>query len=617
MNKFKNITNIEIHNKSNFILSPLEQIVLGLGVKFLPVPKISKLSLKHLIHEQIDKFHNRLRLNLYFSNTTTLSTTTPKNDTHNKWQPPRIPLDKTLTTYISSIKTKSDTLIDTATIPYNTTDHIMHNILNKLSKNKTITIKPADKNLGIVILDTTDYINMCLTHLQDINTYKIITDYNPLTIYNKLILILESYKYLHIKDSNRPTKLAESLLQLYNHDNLRIPYFYCLPKIHKDKIPIPGRPIISSINSITYHTSLYLDKELQPTLKLIQVICTSSRQIILDMEHFMTSPNSVIVCADVTSLYPNIPIDLGVKTVTKVLKDLNYFSSSHLTFLMTLLTWVLTENYCTFNTSIYHQLEGTAMGTPTAVTYANLFLYGIEKPIILKHKPSYYKRYIDDIYSIFDNAITANNYIIDFNAMVPSIKLEAVTIGRSGIILDLICTLNTTTDDDITYDSTTIALYQKPHNKYQYIPTQSQHKASIFKNFILQELKRYQLSCTLHSDFLLIVDQFKKRLEDRGYDKNLINTIILQLPTRTQQITDLFHKSNTPTTNTKSLKQPIISLCLPKMIPNISWKEAFKLPTDITEDVQYKKLYPSPDILIGNINPRTIGSYIISSKLKN
>ena len=62
------------------------------------------------------------------------------------------------------------------------------------------------------------------------------------------------------------------------------------------------------------------------------------------------------------------------------------------------------------------------MGTPTAVTYANLFLYGIEKPLILKHKPSYYKRYIDDIYSIFNNTITANNYIIDFNAIVPSIN---------------------------------------------------------------------------------------------------------------------------------------------------------------------------------------------------
>ena len=176
-----------------------------------------------------------------------------------------------------------------------------------------------------------------------------------------------------------------------NHITLRIPNFYCLPKIHKDKIPIPGRPIISSINSMTYHTSIYLDKELQPTLKLINVICTSSRKIILDIENFMTTPNSVIMCADVTSLYPNIPIQLGDLTVTKVLEELQYFTPSHLKFLMALLTWVLTENYCTFNNVTYHQLQGTAMGTPTAVTYANLFLYGIEKALILKHKPVLYR----------------------------------------------------------------------------------------------------------------------------------------------------------------------------------------------------------------------------------
>ena len=58
---------------------------------------------------------------------------------------------------------------------------------------------------------------------------------------------------------------------------------------------------------------------------------------------------------------------------------------------MALLTWVLTENYCTFNNLTYHQLQGTAMGTPTAVTYANLFLYGIEKALILKHKPVLYR----------------------------------------------------------------------------------------------------------------------------------------------------------------------------------------------------------------------------------
>ena len=616
-NKFKDITNIEIHNKSTYNLSLHEKIVLGLGVKFLPVPKITKLELKNTIYEQIDKFKDRLRLNLFFNNTTYTPNSIPKNNTKIKWKPQSIPLDDKITSYITSIKQKTSTLIDNTRIIYDNTDLRMHNILNKLSKNTHITIKPADKNLGIVIMDTNDYINMCLIHLKDISTYKVITDYQPSLIYEKLIIILRRHNNLTVNNSYKKTTLAESLLQLMNHITLRIPNFYCLPKIHKDKIPIPGRPIISSINSITYHTSVYLDKELQPTLKLINVICTSSRKIILDMENFMTTPNSVIMCADVTSLYPNIPIQLGVLTVTKVLEELQYFTPSHLKFLMALLTWVLTENYCTFNNITYHQLQGTAMGTPTAVTYANLFLYGIEKALILKHKPLYYKRYIDDVYSIFDNAITANNYIMDFNSIVPSITFEAVTIGRTGIILDLVCTLETTLDIDLTFDSVVLTLYQKPHNIYQYIPTLSQHKPAIFKNFILQELKRYQISCTNNVDFLNIVQQFKERLIKRGYNESLLTNALSLLPTRLQQLTDLQIKSNTNRNPPDTLNSPIILLCLPKISTKISWKNTFKLPPEISENENYKKLYSSSDILVGNINPRTIGSFIVKSKLEH
>ena len=616
-NKFKDITNIEIHNKSTYNLSLHEKIVLGLGVKFLPVPKITKLELKNTIYEQIDKFKDRLRLNLFFNNTTYTPNSIPKNNTKIKWKPQSIPLDDKITSYITSIKQKTSTHIDNTRIIYDNTDLRMHNILNKLSKNTHITIKPADKNLGIVIMDTNDYINMCLIHLKDISTYKVITDYQPSLIYEKLIIILRRHNNLTVNNSYKKTTLAESLLQLMNHITLRIPNFYCLPKIHKDKIPIPGRPIISSINSITYHTSVYLDKELQPTLKLINVICTSSRKIILDMENFMTTPNSVIMCADVTSLYPNIPIQLGVLTVTKVLEELQYFTPSHLKFLMALLTWVLTENYCTFNNITYHQLQGTAMGTPTAVTYANLFLYGIEKALILKHKPLYYKRYIDDVYSIFDNAITANNYIMDFNSIVPSITFEAVTIGRTGIILDLVCTLETTLDIDLTFDSVVLTLYQKPHNIYQYIPTLSQHKPAIFKNFILQELKRYQISCTNNVDFLNIVQQFKERLIKRGYNESLLTNALSLLPTRLQQLTDLQIKSNTNRNPPDTLNSPIILLCLPKISTKISWKNTFKLPPEISENENYKKLYSSSDILVGNINPRTIGSFIVKSKLEH
>jgi hypothetical protein len=56
---------------------------------------------------------------------------------------------------------------------------------------------------------------------------------------------------------------------------------------------------------------------------------------------------------------------------------------------MDLLNWVLSYNYCTFEDKAYLQIEGTAMGTPVATSYANIFLYGIEHKLLTKYKPTY------------------------------------------------------------------------------------------------------------------------------------------------------------------------------------------------------------------------------------
>ena len=46
----------------------------------------------------------------------------------------------------------------------------------KKASNK-ITIKPADKNLGIVLMHTDDYISQCTKHLADTTTYRLVDDY--------------------------------------------------------------------------------------------------------------------------------------------------------------------------------------------------------------------------------------------------------------------------------------------------------------------------------------------------------------------------------------------------------------------------------------------------------
>lgn len=43
-----------------------------------------------------------------------------------------------------------------------------------------------------------------------------------------------------------------------------IPTFYSLPKEHKNKIPSPGRPIVSGCGSLTENLSKFIDEQIRP-----------------------------------------------------------------------------------------------------------------------------------------------------------------------------------------------------------------------------------------------------------------------------------------------------------------------------------------------------------------
>lgn len=612
--KFSKITNIKTHNLSTNILTLRQQIVLGLGPKFLIKEYTTKEIVRNKIKHSLSNLKRTIQLGMFFNNDNNEKRMIPKNETQEKWFPPIRPYDKLINDYITECDNKLINEMQNKVLEYDNNDKILLETLTSLSKNNNIVIKAADKNLGITILDKNEYDIMCYAHLDDTTIYIEITDYSPDNSYATLIDLLKSYKqyYTYSHNTMTTTKLAASLLQLQNHDTLRIAPFYCLPKIHKRIIPpIPGRPIVSSINTLTYHASVYLDLQLQPILKQLGTVCTSALTLITDFKDFHTDINSVILCADVTSLYPNIPILLGVQTVAIVLKSLNCFSDTHLNFLMDLLHWVLRNNFCTFNNKTYLQKKGTAMGTPVATSYANIFLYGVECDLIAKYKPCYYKRYIDDIFAIFPSKIIAKCFIHTFNSIVPSIKLEAVTIGRSGIMLDLIIELMH--NPHIMSDTITHKLFQKPANIYQYIPTLSNHKPNIFSNFIKQEVNRFNINCTNTDDYNECKILFSQRLLARGYDTKLFNNATSGLPTRETLINNIIIRRNQEK-KIYDKSKIIFTINKPSFSPEITWNKIFKFTDELKSHPTFIDSFADCKLIIGTKNDKSIGSLIIRSK---
>ena len=612
--KFAKITNIKTHNLSTCILTQLQLVVLGLGPKFLTKDYTTKEIVRDKVIIALTHLQRKIQLGMFFSDEDGEKLSIPKNETKEKWLPPRKPYDRIIEEYIKECDYRLVHEMRNKVLQRDDNDRILIKTLKSLSNNKNIVIKPADKNLGITIINKIDYDVMCYTHLNDITTYVEIINYSPDESYATLIDLLKTYKqyYKYPHDTVRISKLASSLLQLKDHPTLRIALFYCLPKIHKRIIPpIPGRPIVSSVNTLTYHASVYLDLQLQPILKQLYNVCTSALTLITDFQDLQTDMNSVILCADVTALYPNIPILLGVQTVAKVLNRLHCFTDSHLNFLMDLLHWVLLNNFCTFNSKTYLQIKGTDMGTPVAPSYANIFLYGIECDVIAKHKPVYYKRYIDDIFAIFHSKIIAKCFVHTFNNIVPSIKLEAITIGRKGIMLDLEIelTYNANTNLDIIQHT----LFQKPANIYQYIPLLSNHRPTIFLNFIKQEINRFNINCTNINDFNICKTLFLHRLLARGYNEELFNNALSALPTRSTLLNNIIVRRNlVKKAYDKSLL--ILEINKPLFSHVIAWNNIFKLTDALQNHPAFIDSFHDYKLVIGTKNDRSIGSYIIKSK---
>ena len=80
--------------------------------------------------------------------------------------------------------------------------------------------------------------------------------------------------------------------------------FYILPKIHKNKFPPPGRPIVSSVNSLTEKISMLLDIILQPFVLKTESYIRDTGDFLSKVQGLELNFNDWMFSMDVTSLIP-------------------------------------------------------------------------------------------------------------------------------------------------------------------------------------------------------------------------------------------------------------------------------------------------------------------------
>ena len=207
------------------------------------------------------------------------------------------------------------------------------------------------------------------------------------------------------------------------------------------------------------------------------------------------------------SLYTNIPIKDCIIAI-------DLFSHAHCRELIPLITelsrYILTNNYFVADGRIYHQINGLAMGTPMAVVAANIYMAQLESRVYEYRNVSFFRRFIDDIFLVWNgNHQDLDTFLHFFNNLTETIKIKWIVSTTQVTFLD-IC---------IFKDGNSLAVkpYQKPLNRYLYIPFNSYHPSHTKASFITAELTRYVRLSSKKCDFLLIRRKFFNRLLNRGY----------------------------------------------------------------------------------------------------
>ena len=502
--------------------------------------------------------------------------------------------------------------------------------LIKLQKEQKIVIKKCDKGAGIIILDFKAYIEACYKHLksktENGESYYIKVNKSIITETNKEIKILIEEAY----DNNIITK---DEYEAINPEDKGPGKFYCNFKVHKDHTegqPPPVRPIVSCCGSITENASLFVEHHLKNIAKKHSSYIQDTPDFLRHIETLNRQgklpPDTILVVMDVVGLFTNIPQEEGVECVRKSLQNR---TDSNVTteFIIRLLKIILEYNIFEFNSELYRQLIGTAMGIHPAPSYANIFMSKIDDEIrnlADKHNRNgqfhlrFLKRFLDDLFLVFTGSTEKlHKFVNELNTIHQNIKftMSHTTVksveqnkktqcsceSKSSIpFLDTSCSIK---EGKIILD-----LYKKPTDRNQYLMTSSCHPATCVENIPYSLALRITRICTEKYTREKRYNELKELLLNRDYKSSLIDAAI-DKARKIPRLEAIKYKPPQPTN-----RRPVFVVPYDPRLPPLNeitkkhWRSMKK------QDPYLSEVFPEPP-LIAYKRQKNIKDYMIRAKV--
>lgn len=511
---------IGAHNLGGFSFNLATLLLLNRGLKFITTP--APLS-EDTLQTSLDRFARSVRLRCMFGSSSSGSKFKLANPGFVP-KPAPTPVEHFLSAFRTAVKQRYGAVVARPLgIRRHNLPYAERQALLSLRKQPGLIIKPADKNLGLVLMQESAYREAVRAHVSDTSVYSPVSDITAATTQacSRLQHLVRVYGNVLGEDVSR------FILQGCTMQD--VPHLYILPKLHKMQgltSPIVGRPIAACHSWITTNLSMYLADLLNSALAKCDTILQDRTELISLLEQQEVDADSWLVTFDVESLYPSIDQEECVQACAEAV-----FAQSGLERSMVedLLRFVLRNNIVQVEGNYYRQIKGGAMGTNCLPQAAQLYL-AVKWESVLKKQwgpqfPAMFKRFIDDGFFIWHGSRYMLDYFLqDLNSLLPNIRITHTCSQFEVEYLDLVIykagPLGAFTQ------GLKVRTHQKPLNRYLYIPFSSFHHPGMYNSFMHAELIRYVVTNSDRVWFDCMVSKFTHRLLRRGYPRAVVSAAI-------------------------------------------------------------------------------------------
>ena len=415
--------------------------------------------------------------------------------------------------------------------------------LRYLRQNKDLLVVPCDKNLGPALIERDEYIKMAWRdHFRDRKTYRRLTEASANIEEQRIRRAIDDW-LTDFKDEI--TKSEKKFIQTsIKQVTEPFPTFYLTLKVHKS--PLKSRPIVSCSGTLLESLGVWVDSKLQIAAQRQWAYFKSSYELVQQLKSLDLPPNTFLFTADAVSMYTNIPTNKALLFIGKYLREKRY-PGVPIGALMRALQLIMRNNIVHFGDTYHKQLCGTAMGTPPAPPYANLYAAIKEERALERFSThiTFFRRFIDDIFGMFTfqspQDVTVWEAIKeDFNDPLFELEWEFSPLSKSVDFMDLTISIDSSTNRIST------TLYEKKSNLHLYIPPHSCHPPGVLQGMVFGCIHRIYTLCSDPADQHARTQQFYRHLSARGYKRETLAPLFAQAVTKAKAYTGPKEKQGIP-----------------------------------------------------------------------